>query len=99
MILGRSPVTFENGMGPSPCATSSYARALAQEPDIGCRERGRKGTPGLEIGAQHDLVGFQEPGGFGHEMDARQHGDIGLGTRASRASARLSATVWKMSGV
>ena len=51
------------------------------QPDIGCRDRGRKGVPGLEIGDQHDLAGVQEPGGLGHEMDARQHDGIGLDTR------------------
>jgi hypothetical protein len=55
------------------------------------------------VGDQHDLVGVQEPGGLGHEMDARQHNDIGLGTRGlARERQAVADDVgdrWKMSGV
>src|SRR5580693_8032818 len=99
MILGRSPVTFENGMGPSPCATSSYVRALAQGPDIGCRDRGRKGAPSLEIGAQHDLVVGSEAWRFwpwkGRPTRRRQ----GPWHAGLARECQTVGDVWEMSGV
>src|SRR5207247_3778540 len=52
---------------------------LAQETHVVRRDRGGQGATRLEIGNQDGLVGAEELGGFGHEVDAGQDDHFGVG--------------------
>ena len=52
--------------------------ALAHQPHIGCSDRIRQRTAGLEIGDQHGLLGIEQLRRLGHEVDAGEHDDIGV---------------------